>query len=231
MLNKINVIPQYNIKDVLKRFSKFDKIGIEGIDIKWRVRNETKGTTGYYIQTIEVKKTKSNLGKRKGYYYYFVCPITKQKCRKIYYSIKENLYISKKGFKKIGESLLYPIEALKGRDRLFHQYSIANERYAHYYKLCITNKNARTLYKGKPTKNYLNLLKWNRKLAIIDAQCLEVVKLMFDADIEKYCNLEYKNIVRQQQHFKLNEVVEKIDPFFDADYISLDVDLEEIELI
>lgn len=99
---------------------------------------------------VEIISKPSNLGK--GEVLYFVCPSTKQQCRKLH--LQCGYFLHRSAF----QNLMYSkqIESKKFRylgkvfDYIFNPDEIYQERYKKYFK---------THYKGKPTKRYLRVKK------------------------------------------------------------------------
>ena len=99
---------------------------------------------------VEIISKPSNLGK--GEVLYFVCPSTKQQCRKLH--LQCGYFLHRTAF----QNLMYSkqIESKKFRylgkvfDYIFNPDEIYQERYKKYFK---------THYKGKPTKRYLRVKK------------------------------------------------------------------------
>ena len=99
---------------------------------------------------VYLESLPSNLGK--GEVLYFVCPSTKQQCRKLH--LQCGYFLHRTAF----QNLMYSkqIESKKFRylgkvfDYIFNPDEIYQERYKKYFK---------THYKGKPTKRYLRVKK------------------------------------------------------------------------
>ncbi|WP_165425780.1 hypothetical protein [Flavobacterium sp. XN-5] len=106
---------------------------------------------------VEIIGKPSNLGK--GEVFYFVCPITKKHCRKLY--LHSGYFYHREAFK----SLMYSkqIESKKNRDlfKIFEASQLSDEIYEERYK-----KYFKTHYKGKETKRFKRL---NTKIQIAES--------------------------------------------------------------
>lgn len=95
------------------------------------------------IQHIKVVFVPSNLGN--GFNRYFVCPITKRKCKKIYLNEKRLIWFSRFGFIELGQRLYYPSQTESKFFRIYHQASNNTDKE-------FSPKYMKWTYKGKPTK-------------------------------------------------------------------------------
>ena len=97
---------------------------------------------------VYLESLPSNLGK--GEVLYFVCPLTKKLCRKLYF--ENSYFLHRTAFKGIMYSK--QLESKKNRnlikvlDKVFLSDEVYKQRYKKYFK---------TFYNGKPTKKYLKL--------------------------------------------------------------------------
>lgn len=101
----------------------------------------------YKVSLVSVD---SNLGK--GKIWYFLCPNTRRKCRKLY--LKGGYFLHREAFR--GCMYESQVQSKKDRDMLkvFGSYFKLDNLYNQLYK-----KNFKKTYAGKPTKRYLKLMK------------------------------------------------------------------------
>lgn len=98
-------------------------------------------------QTVELLKTPSNLGK--GHFYYFVCPKSRKKCRKLY--LIDGCLVHRCLINGMYRSQTFSKKDRKIVDFVTQYYmddKVAEEIYSRYFK---------THYKGKPTKRLIKL--------------------------------------------------------------------------
>ena len=113
--------------------------------------------------TFRLESIKSNLGK--GQIWFFRCPHTGLRCRKIY-SIGSTF-----GHRKAFSGVYYSKQILGHKDRFlvskYDSYFKENEMFQMLY-----GKHFKKYYKGKPTKRYLKALKILEEANLIDEQTL-----------------------------------------------------------
>lgn len=111
----------------------------------------------------------SNLGK--GKIWYFICPQTHKRCRKLY-SVG-GYFLHREAFK--GAMYEKQTQSKKWREieKVYGAFFDSDKHYAELY-----SKNFRKYYKGKPTKRYLKLLKEIKKSESIDYTEIERLMVM-----------------------------------------------------
>jgi hypothetical protein len=107
-----------------------------------------KGTEFNYRIYFELLP--SNIGK--GFVWFFICPITNKRCRKLYFI---NNYFCHRSACNFG---FYQTQTLSKNDKLIIR-DFDRARKANKAEYTIHNKHFKKYYKGKPTKRYLKLLK------------------------------------------------------------------------
>ncbi len=114
--------------------------------------NCNKSPINYRVQLIS---TPSNLGK--GVVWYFVCPYTGKRCRKLY--LADTYFYHRSAFR----GCMYEKQTYSKKNRLyFRQLQILFDE---ENDLCKSNKkHNKTFYKGKPTKRLLKTMKKYNKI-------------------------------------------------------------------
>ena len=107
-----------------------------------------------YKYKVFLTSSKSNLNK--GQYFYFLCPVTKKKCRKLY--LVNEIFAHREAFK----GCLYYSQNQSKKTRVIIKSMDSSFKLDDLYSK-IYNKNFRKEYSGKPTRKYLRLLKKIRK--------------------------------------------------------------------
>lgn len=107
------------------------------------------GQSRYY--EVELEAVQSNLGK--GIHWYFVCPVTKKRCRKLY-GVK-GLFLHREAFKNIAcyrkQTESKPWREMRPRfERLYAEEDVYKELYSKYFK---------QKYRGLVTRRYLKLMR------------------------------------------------------------------------
>lgn len=214
MTNNIYEILQYDIGTYVKSIDKSELDGKNSLVIRWTVKKN--GVSINNAQEVFFTKVPSNLGK--GFLYYFICPVTNLRCKKIYYNQYIDYYVSRKGFKQLGHVIQYPSQALKGKYLLFHQYRTTNKKYDRYQRLCLHRKG----YKGKMTKSFRQLQKNSRKLSLLDNKILDVLANTLDKEVADALDVSTKVItgpaadreIRKIEKEILKEMQQENDLFF-----------------
>lgn len=99
---------------------------------------------------VYLDKVPSNLGN--GFVWYFICPSTNKRCRKLY--CVDGYFLHREAFNGCMYSKQIQSKKLRLIEKVYGAY-FDNEKYrAELYK-----KHFKTHYKGKPTKRYLRLMK------------------------------------------------------------------------
>lgn len=150
---------QINISKELQKIDKELIKNTETVFLKWETVNGNLHNR--YKQEIKITSIPSNLGK--GLIYYFVCPITNNKCRKVYLNLDAGMFMSYSGFKKLGHKLSYPLQHYKGKERLILKAKISRDKHEALLRETILNKYARRFYNNKQTKKYNRCLRYKRK--------------------------------------------------------------------
>ena len=101
---------------------------------------------------VQIEKIPSNLGK--GFLYYFICPRTYKRCRKLYKPKGSNQYLSRTAYRK----LYYRSQLLSGNARVWSQHH-KHQRKADKLKAEIV----KTHHRGKPTKKQIKLKRLESK--------------------------------------------------------------------
>jgi len=115
----------------------------------------------YKVQLVSVP---SNLGK--GVIWYFVCPRTGKRCRKLY--LADTYFYHREAFK--GCMYEKQTQSKKSRylDKMLGAYFKTDQLYEQLYK-----KNFKKQYAGKPTKNYLKLTQQIQKAESVSYREIE----------------------------------------------------------
>lgn len=96
--------------------------------------------------SIKLTSVPANIGK--GQVWYFICPSTGKRCRKLYLIGK--YFVHRKAYCKI----YYDSQTRSSMDRMLYKFPKADKA-----QKLIDSKYFRKYYKGKPTKKYLRCLK------------------------------------------------------------------------
>ena len=99
-------------------------------------------------QTITLTKVQSNLSK--GFYYYFLCPITNKPCRKLH--LYKGVFCHRTSFKGLYDNQQYSKEH-RALNRFYR-----DEMLFPKYLDQINSKHFQAYYKGLPTKRYQRIL-------------------------------------------------------------------------
>lgn len=114
------------------------------IELNYKFRNEPRK---YKVQLVSMP---SNLGK--GEIWYFLCPITKKRCRKLY-SIG-GYFLHRKAFNGCMYESQTHSKYYRSLDKRFGALFKSEKLYEQIY-----SKHFKKFYKGKPTKRYAKILK------------------------------------------------------------------------
>lgn len=119
--------------------------------------------------SIKLTSAPANIGK--GQVWYFICPSTGMRCRKLY--LIEKYFVHRKAYRKI----YYDSQTHSSIDRMLYKFPKADKA-----QKLIQSKYFRKYYKGQPTKRYLKCLK-----QIQDANQTSIpLKLYVDTLTEKW---------------------------------------------
>ena len=107
---------------------------------------------------VEIQKIQSNLGK--GYNLYFICPVTKTRCKILYLCAKSEMFKCRQSYKN---ELCYLLQTHSKEYRL-------NGRFFQFDKTInkLKEKRKTNTYNDKPTKRKLRLLNLLNKRAEVD---------------------------------------------------------------
>lgn len=98
---------------------------------------------------VKLTKMKSNLGK--GYLWFFLCPVTNKRCRKLYFG--NGLFLHRTVFKGMYEKQTRS-KTYRSLDKYFANGIDLEKCYDE-----LDSKYFKSHYRGKPTKRYLRLMK------------------------------------------------------------------------
>ena len=108
--------------------------------------NQNGESITYDVQIISIP---SNLGK--GEVFYFICPITKKRCRKLYHYNK--YFLHRENFKYLYYEKQNVSKKTRQLHSIFDRIYLRDEIFEEQYK-----KHFKTHYNGKPTKRYQKIL-------------------------------------------------------------------------
>lgn len=132
------------------------------IELDYKYRDEPRNYKVY------LTSTPSNLNK--GEIWYFICPQTKKRCRKLY-SIG-GYFLHREAFK----GCMYEIQSQSKKSRFFNKtlgvYFKSENLYSELYK-----KHFKKTYAGKPTKRYLRIMEQIQKAESITYHEIEIALL------------------------------------------------------
>lgn len=109
----------------------------------------------YFKYRIDLVRVPSNLGK--GEVFYFICPITKKRCRKLY--LIGDYFAHREAYKNIYYEKQTYSKNMRDLDRFFSSFPKADKASAEMY-----SKHFKRFYNGQPTKRY-------KKLSAIIKRC------------------------------------------------------------
>lgn len=113
--------------------------------------NCNKSPINYRVQLIS---TPSNLGK--GVVWYFVCPYTGKRCRKLY--LADTYFYHRSAFRGCMYETQTQSKKYRQLDKTLGAYFKSDDLYSELYK-----KNFKKTYAGKPTKKYLRIMEQIQK--------------------------------------------------------------------
>lgn len=166
----INEVLQFSIKD-LRLLKYFDGLCYKGGTLYWKRGNERTASIGIKVNTIDASpyiemnyksnetsvnyrvqltSTPSNLGK--GVVWFFVCPSTGKRCRKLY--LGDNYFVSRFAFVNAMYEQQTKSHKARRYSKAFDKMFKADELHETIY-----SKHFKSHYAGKPTKQCLRLLK------------------------------------------------------------------------
>lgn len=122
------------------------------IELDYKYRDEPRN---YKVRLVSIP---SNLGK--GLIWYFLCPQTKKRCRKLY-SIG-GYFLHREAFKGCMYETQTQSKKYRQLDKTLGAYFKIDNLYSELYK-----KNFKKYYAGKPTKRYLRIMEQIQKLESI----------------------------------------------------------------
>lgn len=118
------------------------------IELDYKYRDEPRN---YKVRLVSIP---SNLGK--GLIWYFLCPHTKKRCRKLY-SIG-GYFLHREAFKGCMYETQTQSKKYRQLDKILGAYLKSDNLYSELYK-----KNFKKTYAGKPTKRYLRIMEQIQK--------------------------------------------------------------------
>lgn len=136
---------------------------ISHIELDYNYKDEPRN---YKIKLVSIP---SNLGT--GKIWYFLCPITKERCRKLY--LIEGYFLHRKAFKGCMYESQIQTKKWRKMEKLYGCYFDLDNLYAKLFK-----KGFKKTYKGKPTKKYLKLMKKIRQAERIPIEEIERLMIM-----------------------------------------------------
>ncbi len=104
---------------------------------------------------VLLTSTLSNL--KKGEIWYFICPQTKKRCRKLY--LIDGYFLHREAFKGCMYETQIQSKKYRQLDKTLGAYFKSDYLYSELYK-----KNFKQMYAGKPTKKYLRIIKQIQKV-------------------------------------------------------------------
>lgn len=114
------------------------------IELDYKYRDEPRN---YKVRLVSIP---SNLGK--GLIWYFICPHTNKRCRKLY-SIG-GYFLHREAFKGCMYETQTQSKKYRKLDKIFGAYFRTDDLYSQLYQ-----KHFKKTYAGKPTKRYLQIMK------------------------------------------------------------------------
>lgn len=114
------------------------------IELDYKFRDEPRN---YKVRLISMP---SNLGK--GLIWYFICPKTNKRCRKLY--LIDGYFFHREAFKGCFYEKQTQSKQYRQMDKTFGAYFKADDLYSQLYQ-----KHFKKTYAGKPTKKYLKIMK------------------------------------------------------------------------
>jgi hypothetical protein len=111
----------------------------------------------------------SNLGK--GLIWYFVCPKTKKRCRKLY--LADTYFLHRSAFKGCMYECQTQGKKMRGLNNTLGAYFNTDQYYSQLYK-----KHFKKTYAGKPTKKYLWLMERINRAESIDIRDIERLMIL-----------------------------------------------------
>ena len=131
------------------------------VELDYKYRDEPRN---YKVELVSVP---SNLGK--GLIWYFLCPYTEKRCRKLY--LVDGYFLHRDAFKKCMYDSQTKSKKLRGLDKTLAIYFRSNNLYSELHK-----KHFKKYYAGRPTKKYLRIMRQIEKAESIP---LEKIKELF----------------------------------------------------
>ena len=118
------------------------------IELNYKYKDEPRKYKVY------LTSTPSNL--KKGVVWYFVCPVTKKRCRKLY--LIDGYFLHREAFNGCMYETQTHSKKYRQMDKTLGAYFKSDNLYSELYK-----KNFKKTYAGKPTKRYLRIMKQIQK--------------------------------------------------------------------
>ena len=131
------------------------------IELDYKSNDEPRN---YKIQLVSIP---SNLGK--GNIWYFLCPETNKRCRKLY--LIGGYFLHREAFKGCMYETQTQSKRYRQLDKTFGAHLKSDDLYSQLYQ-----KHFKKFYAGKPTKRYLRIMKQIQKVENIEYY--EIEKLM-----------------------------------------------------
>ncbi len=168
----------------LKEFGYFDSIGVCSGNLTWSKNDNYLAKISFVLNTdvnpyieltyeyqgesrsykIGLVFLKSNLGKGKIWFFY--CPVTKKRCRKLY--LAKGYFLHRKAFVGVVYESQTKSKSHKELDRIFGSHYDIDELYMELYQ-----KNFKKFYNGVPTKRYLKIMSEIKRAESIDFDEIE----------------------------------------------------------
>jgi hypothetical protein len=143
------------------------RISVTTCDNKNLVEFDYKCNDTFYKYEVQLIGLPSNLGN--GVVWYFICPFTGKRCRKLH--LIDERFMHRSALPSGMYSKQTHSKKWQEMEKLYGSYFDSDEVYAELY-----SKNFRKFYAGKPTKKYLKLLKQIQSIESISVH--EIERLM-----------------------------------------------------
>ena len=130
----------------------------EYVELEYEYRGELRN---YKIDLVSIP---SNLGK--GFIWYFLCPETNKRCRKLY--LVGGYFLHREAFKDCMYESQIQSKKYRELNKTFGAYFKIDELYEQLYQ-----KHFKKTYAGKPTKKYLRIMEQIQKAEIVPTAEIE----------------------------------------------------------
>lgn len=132
------------------------------IELNYKFNGEPRKYILYFTTIV------SNL--KKGLIWYFICPVTKKRCRILY--LVDGYFLHRDAFENCMYETQTRSKKIAALDKKYGLYFKSDEIYSQYLK-----KNLKKQYAGKPTKRYLKLSQQIEYIESIPAGTMELLLL------------------------------------------------------